>query len=167
MLKKLVLILLIFVLSNPSHARKIASFKLKNLGNKQSSNTELKGDKFTIIDFWATWCKPCLKSIPKLTNLYEKYKGKGVQIIGISIDSPRNLSKVKPLTKSLGITYPILLDLNSELATKMQVTVVPTLFIIDESDEIISIHQGYRPGDEKVLDKEITELLLEQDVDEK
>jgi cytochrome c biogenesis protein CcmG/thiol:disulfide interchange protein DsbE len=167
MLKRVIISLLLFSLMSPAYARKIVSFSLKNLENKQSSYTELKGKKLTIIDFWATWCKPCLKSIPKLKKLYEKYKEQGVQFIGISIDSPRNLSKVKPLTKSLGISYPILLDLNSELATKMQVSVVPTLLIINEKDEIVIVHQGYRPGDEKVLEEEIAELLLEPDINEK
>ena len=123
------------------------------------SYSELKGEKITIIDFWATWCKPCIRSIPKLVELYETYSDQGVQIIGISVDSPRNVQKVKPFSKSLGITYPVLLDINSEVMTKLNVTLLPTLLLVNDQDEIVFIHQGYRPGDEKFIAEELEKIL--------
>ena len=75
------------------------------------------------------------------------------------MDSPRNLSKVKPFVNSRGIPYPILLDSNSELMTRLQVTSLPTVLMVNENDEIVFIHRGYRPGDEKTLREEIIKLI--------
>jgi thiol-disulfide isomerase/thioredoxin len=137
----------------------IPDFKLPDLNGKRTSYSELKGTNLTILDFWATWCKPCQRSIPAMVELYDRYQPEGVEIIGINIDSPRNLPKVRPVSASLGINYPVLLDSNSELMGKLHVTVVPTLLILDTNDEIIYRHQGYRPGDEKVLEEKLDELL--------
>ena len=138
---------------------KIGNFRLNDLDNKSASYAELKGKKVTIIDFWATWCKPCVRSIPALVKLHEKYKTQGVQVLGVNVDGTRNLPKVKPMAHSLGITYPVLLDVNSQVMTDLKVTQLPTILIINERDEIVALHQGYRPGEEAVIEKEIRKLL--------
>jgi thiol-disulfide isomerase/thioredoxin len=140
----------------------IDNFTLKDLDNKRVFYSDLKGEKLTLLDFWATWCKPCARAIPKLITLYEDYKNSGVQLIGISVDSPRNLTKVKPFANSMGINYLILLDSNSELMSELQVTILPTILIVDDQDEIVFIHRGYRPGDEIILREEIDKLLKNQ-----
>ena len=76
------LILLTGIAENPT----VTNFRLKNLDNRTVSFNSLKGEKFTVIDFWATWCKPCVKSIPKLVEISEEFEDDGVQFIGISID---------------------------------------------------------------------------------
>lgn len=134
-------------------------FTLPDLRNKRQSYSELKGEKLTVLDFWATWCKPCQQSIPKIVELYDLYKDKGVEIIGISVDSPRNLTKVKPVSEALGISYPVLLDTNNELMGDMHIMVIPTLLILNSQDEVVYRHQGYRPGDEKVIAEELDKLL--------
>jgi cytochrome c biogenesis protein CcmG/thiol:disulfide interchange protein DsbE len=141
-------------------------FTLPDLRNKRQSYSELKGENLTVLDFWATWCKPCQQSIPKIAELYDLYHEKGVAIIGISVDSPRNLTKVKPVSEALGINYPVLLDSNNELMGEMQVMVVPTLLILNSQDEIVYRHQGYRPGDEKVIAEELDKLLEKTKSDE-
>jgi thiol-disulfide isomerase/thioredoxin len=159
-------VLLVFLSIQFVYASKVHDFKLKDTENKRVSYSELKGEKITIIDFWATWCKPCIRSIPKLVELYENYVDQGVQVIGISVDSPRNAQKVKPFSKSLGISYPVLLDINSEVMTKLNVTLLPTLLLVNKQDEIVLIHQGYRPGDEQFIAEEI-EKILKNDESEK
>ncbi|MBU8920483.1 MAG: TlpA family protein disulfide reductase [Bacteroidales bacterium] len=134
-------------------------FKLKDLKNHSRSYSELKGNKLTVIDFWATWCKPCGRSIPKLVQLNDKYKEKGVAFIGISIDGPRNLSKVRPYARSKKIDFTVLLDVNGDVMGRMNVKVVPTLIIVDGDDEVVYFHQGYRSGDHKVIEEEIVKLL--------
>ena len=145
----------------------VPDFKLKDLENRRVSYSELKGRKLTLIDFWATWCKPCLRAIPKLVELHDNFKDQGVNTIGVNVDSPRNTPKIKPYVRSVGINYPVVLDLNSELSQELHVTVLPTLLIVDANDEIVYIHQGYRPGDEKVLHNKIRELLKEPESDDK
>jgi len=134
-------------------------FELQDLDNQWTSYSALKGEQLTVIDFWATWCQPCLRSLPALNDLYNEYKSSGVNFIGISIDGPRNQSKLKPFVNSMGLDYPILRDINSEIMSEMSVTTVPTLLIIDKEGEVVFYHEGYRPGDEKYIRSNIEENL--------
>ena len=102
----------------------IYNFKLRNVDNRTVSYQDLKGEKLTVIDFWATWCKPCLQSIPKLIEMNNEFKDQGVQFIGVSVDGPRNLNKVKPYARSAGIDYPILLDTDNQVMGRLGVRAV-------------------------------------------
>lgn len=157
---KSLLILLIFssgFITNPE----IPNFRLKNLDNRTVAFNSIKGEQYTVIDFWATWCKPCVKSIPKLVEISDEFKDQGVQFIGISIDGPRNLAKVKPFARSLGMNYPVLLDVNSEVMAKLSVRAVPTLLIVNSDNEIVYIHEGYKAGEEIEIRDKILSLLGE------
>ena len=140
---------------------KVQNFHLKNLNNRTVSYKSLKGEKFTVIDFWATWCKPCVKSLPKLVEMSDEFKSQGINFVGISIDGPRNLAKVKPFARSLGVTYPVLLDTNSDVMAKLGVKAVPSLLIVNSDDEIVYFHEGYKPGEEIAIREEILKLLEE------
>ena len=74
-----------------------------------------------------------------------------VAFIGISIDSPRNLSKVLPFVQSVGINYPVLLDTNQELMRELNVSVIPTLLLVSASGQILMVHEGFAPGDAQVI----------------
>lgn len=134
-------------------------FKLQNLDNEWMQYEDVKGETLTVIDFWATWCQPCVRSIPELNKLAEDYKDQGVNFVGISIDGPRNQSKIQPFVNSMGIGYTILKDINSEVMTDMNVTSVPTLLLINSEGEVVYTHDGYRPGDAKVIEEEINNYL--------
>ncbi len=159
MKQKIWMFTLLLVVSGFLSAEDIPDFRLKNLQQKPVNYSQLKGEKLTVIDFWATWCKPCVRAIPKLVTLYEKYKDQGVAFLGINVDGPRGLSKVLPVSRRLKINYPVLLDENNELMNELNVDAVPTLLIVNDKDEIVAIHKGYRPGDETAIDEEIRKLL--------
>jgi thiol-disulfide isomerase/thioredoxin len=134
-------------------------FRLRDIDNQWKEYSDLKGDKLTVIDFWATWCQPCVKSIPLLNNMAVEYADEGVRFIGVSIDGTRNQSKIKPFMQSLGISYPIIRDVNSELMSELSVTAVPTLLIYDAEGNQIYFHEGFRPGDEITIEKHISQYL--------
>ena len=138
---------------------KIPDFQSKNLQQQTVYYHELKGEKVTVIDFWATWCKPCRSAIPRLVELYQQFREQGVQFLAVNVDGPRNLSKVKPMARALGIPYPVLLDINGEIMKELKVTAIPTLLVVDSKDRVVFFHQGYRPGDEKIIEKELRKLL--------
>ena len=138
---------------------KVPNFRLKNLDGRTTSYNQVKGEQFTVIDFWATWCKPCVKSIPKLVEMADEFEDQGVNFVGISIDGPRNLAKVKPFARSLGVDYPILLDTNSEVMARLGVQAVPSLIIVNSDNEIVYFHEGYQSGEEKDIHEKIIELL--------
>jgi len=146
---------------------KIADFRLNDLSGKSVRYAEVKGKKVTVLDFWATWCKPCTQAIPKLVQLQARYRDQGVQILGINVDGVRNLNKVRPMASSLEISYPVLLDVNSQVRADLKVTAMPTILLVNENDEIVVRQQGYRAGDEKILEEEIRKLLQLGPADEK
>jgi thiol-disulfide isomerase/thioredoxin len=140
-------------------AQNVKNFELKDIENNILSYNELKGEKLTLIDFWATWCKPCNKAIPELNKIYGQFKSQGVEIIGINCDGPRSVSKVAPLSKSLQIKYPVLIDINSEIKTELNVLALPTLIIVDANDKVVLIHEGFVSGDTEIIIAEIEKLL--------
>jgi len=157
-MKKLTLLFILFI-SLLFAGQKIYDFKLKDINNRLTSFSDIKGDKLTIVDFWATWCKPCIQAIPRLNKINSEYKEKGVELIGITVDSPRNAAKIKPFAHTYNMAYHILRDPNSEIATNFNVTVFPTLFIINSNNEIVFRHQGFKPGDEHHITAELDRLL--------
>jgi len=142
-------------------AQKVNNFEYKDIENNTRTYNELKGEKLTLIDFWATWCKPCNKAIPELNKIYDLYKSKGVAIIGINCDGPRSVSKVAPMSKSLQIQYPVLIDINSELKTELNILAFPTLIIVNSEGKIVWVHEGFVTGDTEIIITEIEKLLKE------
>jgi thiol-disulfide isomerase/thioredoxin len=158
-MKKFVLAVLLLLFILPGINAQEPYFRLKNLSNQWQEYDDLKGSKLTVIDFWATWCQPCIRSIPHLDKMASDYADQGVNFIGVSIDGPRNQSKIAPFTRSLGVSYPILRDINSELMLELGVSAVPTLLIYNAEGALVHIHEGFRPGDELSIRENIESFL--------
>ncbi|MEQ9091112.1 MAG: TlpA disulfide reductase family protein [Balneola sp.] len=156
------LLLLSLLFGGLEHSKnEVPNFRLKNLDGRTVSYNQVKGENLTVIDFWATWCKPCVKSIPEFVKMDDEFDDTQVQFIGISIDGPRNKAKVKPFIKSLGVEYPVLRDSDSSLMGRLGVRAVPSLLIVNSDNEIIYFHEGYKSGEEIEIKKKILELLEE------
>jgi thiol-disulfide isomerase/thioredoxin len=153
------IILILFSIS--WSGQNVHNFRLQDIDNKWQQYAQLKGENITVLDFWATWCSPCAKALPKLNEMYNKYQDKGVQFLGINIDSQKNDAKIKPFVKTYQILYPVLKDPNSQLASRLNVTNIPTLLIVNSENEVVYRHQGYRFGDEKIIEEEILKILGE------
>lgn len=141
------------------NAQTVKNFELKDIENSTRTFADLKGEKLTVIDFWATWCKPCNKAIPELNKIYESYKEKGVEIIGINCDGPRSVSKVAPLSKTLQIKYPVLIDINSDIKNELNLMAFPTLILVNPEGKIVWVHEGYVTGDTQIIIAEIEKHL--------
>jgi thiol-disulfide isomerase/thioredoxin len=142
-----------------TEAQTIKNFKLDDTENTPKNFQELKGQTYTVIDFWATWCKPCLKAIPALIKIQDEYKALGVNFIGISCDGPRSVAKVSPLTKTLQINYPVLLDFNNDIMRDYNISNLPTLLIVDANNKVVYFHEGFVAGDELEIRKQLNQLL--------
>jgi len=158
---KYFLLISLFVGSFVYQQNEVPNFRLKNLDNRTVSYNQIKGKNLTVIDFWATWCKPCIKSIPEFVKMDEEFDEDQVKFIGISVDGPRNKAKVKPFIKSLGVDYTILRDTDSSVMARLRVTAVPTMIIVNSDNEIVYFHEGYKSGEEVEIRNKINELLEE------
>ncbi len=112
-----------------------------------------------LLDFWATWCKPCLEAVPGLRSLHESLGERGLTVIGVSVDGPRNFSKVRPFMSRMRITYPVALDRDGSLQRFFQVVAVPTTVLLDAEGRVVRVQQGFRPGEEKELEAAVRALL--------
>jgi thiol-disulfide isomerase/thioredoxin len=97
----------------------------------------LKG-KVVLIDFWASWCVPCRKTIPSLKKVYSQYKEKGFEIYGISLDTEAD--SWKDAVKHNGITWLQVLDANGETAGVWNVNYIPNTFLLDKTGKIVAVN---------------------------
>ena len=114
-----------------------------------------------LLDFWATWCAPCVQALPELEAWHRRYGPRGLAVVGVSVDGPRNFARVRPFVASRGLTYPIVLDRDGRLQQSYQVVAVPTAVLIDTSGAIVQVRVAYRPGEGSKLEEAIRALLPE------
>lgn len=132
-------------------------------GNATSSGSFNNDGKPIVISFWATWCKPCIKELMAVHEVYDQWQEEtGVKVIAISIDDSRNVSKVAPLVNGKGWEYEVYIDENSDFKRAMNVTNVPHTFLLDGKRNIVWQHNSYIPGDEEKLLEEIKKLTGKQ-----
>ena len=138
-------------------AKPAPSFTLQDLKGNQISLSDFQG-KVVVLDFWATWCQPCVKEIPHFIELYEQYKDKGFAMVGISLDST-GISVVKSFALKHRINYPILMADGQVAKEYGGITGIPTTFVIDSAGNIRRKYVGYK--DKAVFEADIKALLAE------
>ena len=141
----------------PTVPRQAPSFKVTDMSGKALSNESLKG-KVVLLDFWATWCVPCRKSMPELQALHDKYADRGFSVVGVSIDES-GPAKVKKFVSSKKFTYPIAMDSGKNPAwDAFRVKAVPAAYLIDREGNIVAQWTG-APANGKELEEKVEALL--------
>lgn len=125
---------------------------------------ELRARGPVLLDFWATWCKPCLAALPELDALHRRLSDRGLTVIGVSVDGPRNFSKVRPMAQRLGLGFPIVLDEDGSLQQRYQARAVPTSVLISTEGRMVLVKQGWRPGETEELRVAIEALLPDSSI---
>jgi peroxiredoxin len=134
-------------------------FTARTLEGKRLDLATLERRGPVLLDFWATWCEPCMASLPELELIQHRYLARGLTVVGISVDGPRNFSKVRPFVSRVGLTFPIVLDEDGSLQERYQVRAMPTSFLIDGAGRIVHVQTGYRPGSNEEVESAIRRLL--------
>ncbi|MGD8540308.1 MAG: DUF6029 family protein [Candidatus Aminicenantes bacterium] len=141
-------------------AQNAIDFTLKNIDGQETKLSDHIGQKIILINFWATWCLPCIKELPHLQKIYTSYKDKEFIMFAISVDGPGTLAQVRNFISRNKYNFPVLLDTESEVIAFYNPRVlVPYTILIDKAGQISHIQQGYSPGDEAILEEKIRELL--------
>lgn len=135
-------------------AREAPDFTLSDTDGKRISLSDFKG-KVILIDFWATWCPFCRESIPILGSLYNDYKDKGLEIIGIALEYDGGKG-LKRFAEQKNITYTLLIG-NEKLATEYSAYGVPTRFLINREGKIVEKFVGFQ--DKEIFESAIKQLL--------
>jgi peroxiredoxin len=154
-MRKLILFLMICIgITNVSAQYKtLPNITIKDLDGNSVNIQNIDNDSNPIIlNFWATWCKPCKNELNNIDDLYEEWKKEtNVKIIIVSVDDSRSSAKVKPYINSMGWTFEALSDPNRQLARQLNVVTVPHTFLINGEGKIVYEHKGYITGDEDEL----------------
>ncbi len=134
-------------------------FNLKDLSGYTVSLEQYRGN-IVLLDFWATWCPPCKMSIPELVDLNNRYRDKGLVILGISVDDPDQINdkRLRTFKKRFKMNY-VILRANEKVIQDYfthQRMGIPTIFIINREGKIVDIHVGFRPG---ALEKALLKVL--------
>ena len=138
---------------------RIPSFDLEALDGSRFSSTSLAG-KVILVDFWATWCAPCIQEIPHLNDLQARYRTQGLVVVGVTVQSGW-ASDVKPDVERFGIRYPVVLgDQNVEKGFG-GVWGLPTTFLVDRKGRIHRKYAGQDPQKHVHLEAEIQKLLAD------
>jgi peroxiredoxin len=135
-------------------------FELRALDGSSFRLSEHLGKGAVLIDFWATYCEPCLRSMPTLDALYLKYQREGLVVVGVSIDGADSLAQVRADVQRLGVSFPILLDQDTRVvALYNPKTSAPFSVLIDRHGQLISRKEGYTTDSAKVLESDIQRAL--------
>lgn len=142
-------------------AQGLPSVQLKDINGKSVNTAELANDgKPLLVSFFALWCKPCMKELSAISEVYEEWQDKtGVRLIAVSIDDSRSSDKVAASVRARGFEWTTLLDPNSELKRRMGVNQIPHLFLLDGHGKIVWQHTSYSEGNEEEVYEQLIELM--------
>ncbi len=159
--KLLFLLFLSLILGLLPAAAQLPAVTLKTIdGGTVRTDTLNNGGKPFIIDFFATWCKPCNRELDAISEVYADWQSEtGVKIFAVSIDQAQNINKVKPLVDNHAWEYDVLLDPNSDFRQALGAQMIPFVIICDGKGNIVYRHYGYTDGAETELIEKVRELL--------
>ena len=161
-MKRLLLILIAaFALSLSSVQAQLPAITLKTMNGVEVRTDTLSNDgKPFIIDFFATWCKPCNRELDAISEVYVEWQeATGVKIFAVSIDQAQNINKVKPLVSNHNWEYDVLLDPNSDFLRAVGGQMIPYTLIVDAQGKVVYKHSGYTDGAETELIEKVRELV--------
>ncbi len=125
-------------------------------GQPDISLADLRG-KTVYVDFWASWCAPCLRSMPLINELYNKYQDQDFEVIAINVDDP--VEDGQEFLLDTPLDYLIAADTDNTVLNEFAVRGMPTSFLIDKDGVVRMVHMGFRGNDIELIEAAITELL--------
>jgi peroxiredoxin len=149
-MKKILLFAVMLAFAMLAQAQ-LPNVKLQDVnGNTVQTGTISNDGKPIVISFFATWCKPCLRELKAIHEVYPDWQDEtGVKMYIVSIDQAQDANKVKPLVDGFGWEYEVLLDPNGDFKRAMNVQNVPHVFVLDGKGKIVYNHAGYVDGGEQ------------------
>lgn len=149
-MKKILLLGILAIAAITLNAQ-LPNVKLQDINGNTVQTSEISNDgNPIIISFWATWCKPCIRELKAIHEVYPDWQDEtGVKMIIVSIDQAQDANRVKPMVDGFGWEYEVLLDPNGDFKRAMNVQNVPHVFVLDGKGKIVYNHTGYVDGGEQ------------------
>jgi peroxiredoxin len=115
--------------------------------------------KAVLLNVWATWCHPCRDEIPELQQLYERYRDRGLEIVGVSVDAAGQNQAIEAFSRRFGMTYPVWRDPDEIVSATFLVIGVPATFLIDRIGIVRWKKTGPIGRDDSTLTRAIEQAL--------
>lgn len=146
--------------SEPKNQVAPPDFELPTIDGKTERLSDHLGKEVVLLDFWATFCEPCLAGMPHLDALYREHRARGFTVLGIAIDGPESVSQVRGTVSKLGVSFPILLDQETRVvALYNPKTSAPYSVLIGRDGRILKKQEGYTTGNAAAVEQDIQAAL--------
>jgi peroxiredoxin len=135
-------------------------FAVRDTDGKTFRLSDHLGKEVILLDFWATWCEPCLSEMPHLERMYEENKAKGFLVVGIAMDGPETVADVPSFAQRHEMTFPVVLDEDSHVVSIYNPKrSAPLSVLIDRKGRIVRVRESYNPGDENLVRADVAAAL--------
>lgn len=158
-MNKILFILVCAFLSVNLYSQTMPNVQVEDMVGRQVNTASIVGDKPVILSFWGITCKPCLIELNALNECMEEWKEEvDFDIIAVSIDDARFVSRARSMAKGHDWQFTCLFDKNQDLKRALNVSFTPHTFILDSKGKVVYSHTGYVPGSEEELFEKLKEL---------
>lgn len=143
------------------------TFELENMdGDEQTEEDAFSDGELYLVDFWASFCRPCSQYLPHLSEMLDEYEDRGLKVVIFCVDEAGNISTARSTLAAENYPFEIYFDPESEVRDELGVRMIPTTVMFDPSGEELWRHVGYSAGDEEEVREKVEEFLPEEEDDE-
>jgi thiol-disulfide isomerase/thioredoxin len=140
--------------------KSVPAFDLESVNGIRFSSKALQG-KVALVDFWATWCAPCIAEIPQYNELYKRYQDQGFVVVGVTVRSGW-ASDIKPDAERLKMAYPVVVGNDDVEKGFGGIWGFPTTFLVNRKGQIYKTYTGTSPQKQAQIEADIKKLLAEK-----
>jgi peroxiredoxin len=141
---------------SPPAIEKAADFSLKDPRGAVVSLSSMRG-KVVLLNFWATWCPPCISEMPSLNKLYQELRPRGFEVVAVSLD--KSAENVREFISKKGFKFLVLIDESNTVSKRYKVFSTPTTFLIDRKGNIVERFYGEYDWQDRDIRAKIEKLF--------
>jgi peroxiredoxin len=149
---------LLSLVPTAASAGKATNFTVRDINGKYVRLSDFKKN-IVLMNFWATWCKPCLVELKHLQKLYKKYKSRGFVVLAVSMDGPETQAKVKSFVKRYRLDYPVVVDRETRVVKLYNPKRAAPFTVFIKKGKVVKTREGFQVSDLPAIEKEIKGFL--------